>query len=102
MLEGRSRKSIKNSKSKIKKKSKKQERITTKYSNDDKKKRKKKMKEGVKADDGTMDTLSRITQELPRYNWLEEKIRNGENKTPIMARYLQCLTLTSNELKILT
>ena len=23
------------------------------------------------------DTLSRITQELPRYNWLEEKIRNG-------------------------
>ena len=100
MLEGRSRKSIKNSKSKIKKKSKKQERLTTK--DDDKKKRKKKMKEGVKADDGTMDTLSRITQELPRYNWLEEKIRNGENKTPIMTRYLQCLTLTSNELKILT
>ena len=100
MLEGRSRKSIKNSRSKIKKKSKKQERLTTK---DDKKKRKKKMKEGVKADDGTMDTLSRITQELPRYNWLEEKIRNGgENKTPIMTRYLQCLTLTSNELKILT
>ena len=101
MLEGRSRKSIKNSKSKIKKKSKKQERLTTK--DDDKKKRKKKMKEGVRADDGTMDTLSRITQELPRYNWLEEKIRNGgENKTPIMTRYLQCLTLTSNELKILT
>ena len=25
------------------------------------------------------DTLSRITQELPRYNWLEEKIRNGGN-----------------------
>ena len=96
MLEGRSRKSIKNSKSKIKKKSKKQERLTTK--DDDKKKRKKKMKECVKADDGTMDTLSRITQKPPRYNFLEEENRNGENKTPVIARCLQCFTLTSYEL----
>ena len=109
MLRGRSRKSIKNSKSVIKKKSKKQDWITTKHSNEDKKerkktklsnedkkKKKKEIKELFRAYDGTMDT--RIIQKPPRYNFLEEKNRSGENKTPIIARCLQCFTLTSYEL----
>ena len=45
----------------------------------------KRKKEEVKAIDGTQDTLSRITQELPKYNWLEEKIKNGENSNPSTA-----------------
>ena len=32
-----------------------------------------------KAIDGIQDTLSKITPELPKYNWLEEKIENGES-----------------------
>ena len=108
MLGGRSRKLIENSKSIIKKKSKKQDRITTKQSKEDKKDRKKKkhsdedkkkkIKNFFRAYDGTMDTLSRITQKPPRYNFLEEENRNGENKTPVIARCLQCFTLTSYEL----
>ena len=108
MLGGRSRKLIENSKSIIRKKSKKQDRITTKQSKEDKKDRKKKkhsdedkkkeIKNFFRAYDGTMDTLSRITQKPPRYNFLEEENRNGENKTPVIARCLQCFTLTSYEL----
>ena len=111
MLGGRSRKLIENSKSIIKKKSKKQDRITTKqskedkkdrkkkkHSDEDKKKKKKEIKNFFRAYDGTMDTLSRITQKPPRYNFLEEENRNGENKTPVIARCLQCFTLTSYEL----
>ena len=101
MLEGRSCKPIENSKPIIKKKSKKQDRITTKHSkedkkerkktkhsNEDKKKKKNEIKELVRAYYGTMDTLSRKTQKPPRYNFLEEKNRSGENKTPTIARCL--------------
>ena len=42
----------------------------------------KKKKNGSQAVDGNQDTLSRITQELPKYNWLEEKIKNGETSNP--------------------
>ena len=47
-----------------------------------KKKNKIKKKDEAKAIDGNQDTLSRITQELPKYNWLEEKIKNGESSNP--------------------
>ena len=42
----------------------------------------KKEKTNSQTVDGNQDTLSRITQELPKYNWLEEKIKNGESSNP--------------------
>lgn len=44
-----------------------------------KKKNNTKKKDESKDVDGNQDTLSRITQELPKYNWLEEKIKSGES-----------------------
>ena len=44
-----------------------------------KKKNNTKKKDESKAVNGNQDTLSIITQELPKYNWLEEKIKNGKS-----------------------
>lgn len=73
LVQGKTGKVLKTSKHKkkteIKKKIKKKNKI-------------KKKKEEAKAVDGNQDTLSRITQELPKYNWLEEKIKNRESSNP--------------------
>ena len=70
LVQGKTGKVLKTSKQKkktdLKKKIKKKNKI-------------KKKKDESKAVDGNQDTLSRITQELPKYNWLEEKIKNGES-----------------------
>ena len=73
LVQGKTGKVLKTSKQKkkadLKKKIKKKNKI-------------KKKKDEAKAIDGNQDTLSRITQELPKYNWLEKKIKNGESSNP--------------------
>ena len=73
LVQGKTGKVLKTSKQKkkaeLKKKIKKKNKI-------------KKKKDEAKAIDGNQDTLSRITHELPKYNWLEEKIKNGESSNP--------------------
>ena len=75
LVQGKTGKVLKTSKQKkkteLKKKLKKKNKI----------KKKKEAKE-AKAIAGNQDTLSRITQELPKYNWLEEKIKNRESSNP--------------------